>query len=538
MKEWKTIKLGKLLTESKLESTSPNTNRRIRVKLNVGGVEKRPDTNDKEGATKYFTRKAGQFIYGKQNLHKGAFGIIPIELDGYESSSDIPAFDVDDSCYPEWIFYFFKQGNFYLKLESLAKGVGSKRIQPSQLFDLNISLPSKIEQKIILESVESFDQRYNKLNHELDYQFDLISKLKSKTLQDAIEGALTEEWRKKNSNKYTSESLLKILRAEKDQLSKSRARSKEKPLSKIKKSDLPFEIPESWCWIRLGDIIKENPRNGYSPQSVNYETNVKSLKLGATTKGYFDSNEFKYLDVEIPSDSYLWLEPGDILIQRSNSIEYVGISAIYTGDSKEYIYPDLMMKIQALENIEIDYLYRVLSSSYIRNYFRANATGTSGSMPKINQSVVLNALISLPSREEQLVIVDKLKQFYDHYLNLEKQVNESRKDLEQLYHKTLSDVFGDKNTDLVKKPSEEVKSDFISILPLRLMNSYTLKNYKSTMELEQLLKQNGKMSAISLWKMSKFENDIDAFYEELKKLVEEKKAIKECKEKGFLELVK
>ena len=76
------------------------------------------------------------------------------------------------------------------------------------------------------------------------------------------------------------------------------------------------------------------------------------------------------------------------------------------------------------------------------------------------------------------------------------------------------------------------------MLNLRLMNRYTLKNYKSTMELEQLLKQNGKMSAISLWKMSKFENNIDAFYEELKILVEEKKTIKESKEKGFLELVK
>lgn len=58
------------------------------------------------------------------------------------------------------------------------------------------------------------------------------------------------------------------------------------------------------------------------------------------------------------------------------------------------------------------------------------------------------------------------------------------------------------------------------------------------MELEELLKENGKMSAVNLWKMSKFEHDIDAFYEELKKSIEKKKTIMESKEKGFLELIK
>ena len=124
MKNWKKVKLGSLLTESKIVSVNPNPDKRIRVKLNVLGVEKRPLTKDKKGATKYYIRRAGQFIYGKQNLHKGAFGIVPEELDGYESTSDIPAFDIDESCYSEWIFYFFRKNNFYLKLEDLAQGVG------------------------------------------------------------------------------------------------------------------------------------------------------------------------------------------------------------------------------------------------------------------------------------------------------------------------------------------------------------------------------------------------------------------------------
>ena len=104
---WKKVKLGSVLTESKIESANPNPDKRITVRLNVKGVEKRPFEAGVEGGTKYYIRKAGQFIYGKQNLFKGAFGIVPTELDGFESSQDIPAFDVNKICLPEWLFYFF-----------------------------------------------------------------------------------------------------------------------------------------------------------------------------------------------------------------------------------------------------------------------------------------------------------------------------------------------------------------------------------------------------------------------------------------------
>ncbi len=198
MKNWKKVKLGSLLTESKIVSEKPNSDKRIRVKLNVLGVEKRPITKDKKGATKYYTRKAGQFIYGKQNLHKGAFGIIPQELDGFESSSDIPAFDIDESCYPEWIFYFFKKGEFYLKLKSLAKGVGSKRIYPKQIFELEIFLPSKEEQRKVLDEIEKVEISSRKVVNEIDSQEENLKKLRQSILKDAITGELTKEWRSQN----------------------------------------------------------------------------------------------------------------------------------------------------------------------------------------------------------------------------------------------------------------------------------------------------------------------------------------------------
>ena len=68
MDGWKTVKLGDILSESKIESISPSIENRIRVLLNVRGVIKRPIKKETVGATKYFIRKSGQFIYGKQNI--------------------------------------------------------------------------------------------------------------------------------------------------------------------------------------------------------------------------------------------------------------------------------------------------------------------------------------------------------------------------------------------------------------------------------------------------------------------------------------
>ena len=91
--QYKTKQVKDFLIESKIEGID-DINKRLTVKLNLNGITVRESkTIEIEGATKQFIRKTGQFIYGKQNLHKGAFGIIPKELDGYLTSSDIPSFD-------------------------------------------------------------------------------------------------------------------------------------------------------------------------------------------------------------------------------------------------------------------------------------------------------------------------------------------------------------------------------------------------------------------------------------------------------------
>ena len=179
----------------------------------------------------------------------------------------------------------------------------------------------------------------------------------------------------------------------------------------ITEDEIPFDIPENWCWCRLIDVLKDKPSNGISPKEVKYETKIRSLSLSATTSGVFDSNAFKYVELDNNTASKYWLKKNDLLIQRSNSRELVGTSCIYYGDDNLFIYPDLMMRMQVQQNIKLAYIDYVLKSPHVRNYFSKNASGTSDSMPKINQTIVCNTLIPLPPLAEQKRIVATIEKF-------------------------------------------------------------------------------------------------------------------------------
>ena len=164
---YKNKKVKDYLIESRIEG-SDNINRRLTVKLNLKGISVRESkTTEIEGTTKQFIRKSGQFIYGKQNLHKGAFGIIPKELDGYLSSSDIPSFDFIGEINPKWFYYYFSRQYFYESLEKLSTGTGSKRISPKDFLTIKIMIPEINEQNKIVSILNNIDKKITFISNQI-----------------------------------------------------------------------------------------------------------------------------------------------------------------------------------------------------------------------------------------------------------------------------------------------------------------------------------------------------------------------------------
>ncbi len=368
------------------------------------------------------------------------------------------------------------------------------------------------------------------LEIEIESQEQNLTKLRQSALQDAVQGRLTKEWREQNPKVEPASELLKKIKVEKEQLIKEKKIKKEKPLPPIAKDEIPFEIPESWEWIKIGDYFDvvrgSSPRPKADPKYwTNKEDGYHWITIADFTpydkKGFLIDTKSFLSDIGIKYSREV--SQSDVLIACSG-VGSVGRS-IKLG-IEGYIYDGII----AIRKISDDVIRDFLSLFIKHKESEIYSLTTGGGWLNINTDLIKNYIIGIPPLEEQKAIVKKVTQLLAHCDVLEQEIKASKTNGEKLMQSVLSELLGEENNTLVnkttskkeiKKPSREIK-----------YNSKTL-----LMDLVKLLKENGKLHAKDLWKMSKYPEDIDAFYAELKKQIEEEKVIKEVEnEKGYLEL--
>ncbi|KTB92563.1 hypothetical protein AO069_11405 [Pseudomonas syringae pv. syringae PD2774] len=297
-----------------------------------------------------------------------------------------------------YIYYFLKSSKAQQSLRSSAsQTVNIANISVAALEQLPLPLAPLPEQTRIAAKLDELLAQMDTLKARIDTIPALLKRFRHSVLDAAVSGRLTKEWRNGSVAK--------------------------------------------WDTLTLADIIDGKPRNGYSPKPVAYETAIKTLSLSATTSGVFKGEHFKYVDEAISRDSHLWLYPGDILIQRANTLEYVGVSAIYDGEPMSHIYPDLMMKCRPKEGVLTEYLHMCLSSRAVRKHFRDNATGTAGNMPKINQQTVMSAPVLLAPLSEQTEIIRRVEQLFVFVDQLEARVKAAQARIDGLTQSILAKAF-------------------------------------------------------------------------------------------------
>jgi len=305
----------------------------------------------------------------------------------------------DEGVYPAFLFYFLFSNEGQDRILDNFRGSAQGGINQSFAPGTSVLLAPFSEQKRIVAKVEELLARVNATRERLAKIPAILKHFRQSVLAAACAGKLTADWRRKN------------------------------------RSDIKWES------IALEKVIKNKPRNGYSPKAVKFPTKIKILTLTATTSGKFDGSYFKYIDEAIDIGSYLWLKKGDILVQRGNTIEYVGVSALFDGPDNQYIYPDLMMKIQANEKVKAKFVYYALSDEKSRNYFRMNAIGTAGNMPKINQKIVLNTPIQLPPISEQQEIICRVEYLFKIADQIKERYEKAKDHVEKLSQSILTKAF-------------------------------------------------------------------------------------------------
>jgi type I restriction enzyme S subunit len=174
----------------------------------------------------------------------------------------------------------------------------------------------------------------------------------------------------------------------------------------------------------LGDLLLENPKNGWSARCDNAEKGIPVLTLSAVTGFRYRQKEFKRTSEPISSNADYWLRKGDLLITRSNSLELVGHAAIYNGIPEPCIYPDLMMRLVVDEkNVEKRFVHWWLRSATVRDYIQRSAKGTSPTMKKISQAIVKNipfpsANLSISTQQNIVAYLDEMENRLDSLKDL------------------------------------------------------------------------------------------------------------------------
>jgi len=189
-------------------------------------------------------------------------------------------------------------------------------------------------------------------------------------------------------------------------------------------------------------LLREPMRNGRSDRAAPDGRGTRTLTITAVTKNDFAEDNTKITLTSEAAAAGLWLEPGDIFVQRSNTPELVGSASRYEGPRDWAIFPDLLIRLRADESmVTSEYLVAALRSRRVHRALRAKAKGLAGSMPKIDQGAIGGTEVPTVPLPAQAAIVARLKEVDDSAQRFIATAEESRRRAAALRRSLLAAAF-------------------------------------------------------------------------------------------------
>tara|TARA_R110001583_G_scaffold110248_1_gene259201 strand:+ start:4217 stop:5986 length:1770 start_codon:yes stop_codon:yes gene_type:complete len=231
-----------------------------------------------------------------------------------------------------------------------------------------------------------------------------IDQLKQTVLQLAVMGKLVPQ----DPNDEPASVLLERIATEKEKLVKQKKIKKQKPLPPIAEDEKPFQVPKGWEWVRFGALFKSFTNGLYKPAKFYTDKGVMSLRMYNIQKGVIDFDGVKKVEVTDKELEQFLLEPNDLLINRVNSKELVGKTAIVPIIKEELVYESMNMRAKPFINyLSARYLNLFMMTPIAQNIVSSFAKEAIG-QASINQGQVSSIQTPLAPLEEQHRIVAKV----------------------------------------------------------------------------------------------------------------------------------
>ena len=296
-----------------------------------------------------------------------------------------------------FLSYILESPFIKTQCDAVATGTAQKTVGLKSLKSLLLPLPPLYEQGRIITKIEelqpdidAYDKAQTKLQA-IEQRFP--DDMKKSLLQYAIEGKLVPQRKEEG----TAKDLLAEIRAEKARLVKEKKIKKSKPLLDITDDEKPFDIPDSWEWVRLGDIIELQSGQDFSPSKYS-DTDKDGTPYITGASSFTENGVLENRWTKCPK---CIATKGDILLVCKGS----GYGKVTICNLEEAHIARQIMAIKQRAYLNITYIKFFLMARI--KLIKKNGQGV---IPGISRDIVLNLLFPLPPLAEQHRIVTKLEE--------------------------------------------------------------------------------------------------------------------------------
>lgn len=293
----------------------------------------------------------------------------------------------------QYLYYYLQSpvffSDFFGSMTGLIGGVGSAKLK-----NIICPIPPLAEQKCIVAKIEELMplvEEYGKAEEQLSkLNAEFPDKLRKSILQQAVQGKLTE---RDPADEPASE-LLKRIKAQKEVFIKSGQIKKEKLLPVITDDEKPFDIPATWEWVRLGEVILLTSGTDLTPDKYNASEEGVPYITGASN--FMDSKLSINRWTQYPTSIS---NKGELLITCKGTIGEMAINDIGNIHIARQV-----MSIREL-SVKLEYI-RVFLLSYLSTL----KSVAKSMIPGISRTDILHSLIPIPPLNEQKRIVKRVEE--------------------------------------------------------------------------------------------------------------------------------
>ncbi|MFD1426945.1 restriction endonuclease subunit S [Kroppenstedtia sanguinis] len=316
--------------------------------------------------------------------------------------------------------YYFNVNEQYLY--EVSSGTTFSQIARNDLSNLPFPLPPLSEQKRIVDRVESLLGKIDEAKGLIQEAQESFEQRRAALLDRAFRGELTRTWREQHPDMEPADRLLERIREEKASMEIQKGRRKK--AADLSPIDPPYELPEGWKWVRLGELT-ESTGYGTSAKANDDTTGVPVLRMGNIQHGELESDNLRYLPPDHPDVQKYQLEEDDLLFNRTNSYELVGKTAIVRAQQAgKMTYASYLVRVRLhKKNVLAQYICNYINSAIGREYLLSTVTQQVG-QANINASKLIGLPVPVPPEDELKEIKSTLESIFvlaeqaDEYLEV------------------------------------------------------------------------------------------------------------------------